>query len=97
MSESHPEPSSNAHSDHAVDAQLVETKVIDAIADQLGVAKGEVSRASEFDTICDSLDKAELMMEFEDLFEISITDDAASKLKTVADAIEFIQRTLKSA
>jgi acyl carrier protein len=33
-------------------------------------------------------------MEFEDLFEISITDEAASKLTTVADAIEFIQRTL---
>ena len=72
----------------------VEAKVIEAIADQLGVAKADVSRTSEFDAICDSLDKAELMMEFEDLFEISITDEAASKLKTVADAIEFIQRTL---
>ena len=72
----------------------VEAKVIEAIADQLGVAKADVSRASEFDAICDSLDKAELMMEFEDLFEISITDEAASKLKTVADAIEFIQLTL---
>ena len=36
-------------------------------------------------------------MEFEDIFEISITDESASKLKTVADAIEFIERTLKSA
>ncbi len=72
----------------------IETKVIETIADQLGVAKSEVTRESEFDKICDSLDKAELMMEFEDLFEISITDEAASKLTTVADAIEFIQRTL---
>ncbi len=75
----------------------IEAKVIEAIADQLGVAKADITRTSEFDSICDSLDKAELMMEFEDLFEISITDDSATKLRTVADAIEFIQRTLKHA
>ena len=73
----------------------IESKVVEAIADQLGVAKSEITRTSEFDAICDSLDKAELMMEFEDLFEIAITDEAASKLKTVADAIEFVQRTLR--
>jgi acyl carrier protein len=72
----------------------IETKVIETIADQLGVAKSEVTRDSEFDKICDSLDKAELMMEFEDRFEISITDESASKLTRVSDAIEFIQRTL---
>jgi acyl carrier protein len=33
-------------------------------------------------------------MEFEDLFEISITDESASRLVTVSDAIDFIQRTL---
>ncbi|MEY5060492.1 MAG: acyl carrier protein [Planctomycetota bacterium] len=75
----------------------IEAKVIEAIADQLGVAKADITRTSEFDAICDSLDKAELMMEFEDLFEISITDDSATKLRTVADAIDFIQRTLKNA
>jgi acyl carrier protein len=74
----------------------IEAKVIEAIADQLGVAKSDVTRASEFDAICDSLDKAELMMEFEDLFEISITDDSATRLKTVADAVEYIHRTLKN-
>jgi acyl carrier protein len=74
----------------------IEAKVVEAIADQLGVAKSDVTRTSEFDAICDSLDKAELMMEFEDLFEISITDEASTKLKTVADAIDYIQRTLKS-
>jgi acyl carrier protein len=74
----------------------VEAKVIEAIAEQLGIAKDEVTRDSEFDKICDSLDKAELMMEFEDLFEISITDEAATRLKTVADAVEYIHRTLKN-
>ena len=72
----------------------IEAKVIEAIADQLGVAKADITRTSEFDSICDSLDKAELMMEFEDLFEISITDESASRLTRVSDAIEFIQRTL---
>ena len=75
----------------------IETKVLEAIADQLGIARSEVTRDKVFDSICDSLDKAELMMEFEDLFEISITDDSATKLRTVADAIDFIQRTLKNA
>ena len=97
LPESHSTPAADGRAGSAVDPLLIETKVIEAIADQLGVNKAEVTRASEFDTICDSLDKAELMMEFEDLFEISITDEAATKLKTVADAIEFIQRTLKSA
>ncbi|MFZ9880864.1 MAG: acyl carrier protein [Phycisphaerales bacterium] len=73
----------------------IESKVVEAIADQLGVAKSEVTRSSEFDKICDSLDKAELMMEFEDLFEISISDDAATKLRTVADAIDHVSRALK--
>jgi acyl carrier protein len=73
----------------------IEAKVVEAIADQLGVAKSEVTRSSEFDKICDSLDKAELMMEFEDLFEISISDDAATKLRTVADAIDHVSRALK--
>ena len=72
----------------------VEAKVIEAIAEQLGIAKEEVTRDSEFDKICDSLDKAELMMEFEDLFEISITDEAATKISTVADAVQFIQQAL---
>lgn len=72
----------------------IEAKVVEAIAEQLGIAKEDVTRDSEFDKICDSLDKAELMMEFEDTFEISITDDAATKISTVADAIRFIQETL---
>ena len=75
----------------------VEAKVIEAIAEQLGVAKDEVTRESEFDKICDSLDKAELMMEFEDLFEISITDEAATKIGTVADAIGYIRQALGGA
>ena len=43
----------------------IEAKVVEAIAEQLGTAKESVTRESEFDAICDSLDKAELMMEFE--------------------------------
>jgi acyl carrier protein len=69
-------------------------KVTEAVAEQLGIAKDDVTRDSEFDKICDSLDKAELMMEFEDAFEISITDEAATKISTVADAVQFIRQAL---
>jgi acyl carrier protein len=72
----------------------IEAKVIEAVAEQLGVSREEVTRDSEFDKICDSLDKAELMMEFEDIFEISITDEAATKISTIADSVKFIQQTL---
>lgn len=78
----------------SLSASEIEAKIIESVADQLGIAKEEVTRDSEFDKICDSLDKAELMMEFEDIFEISITDEAATKISTVADSIRFIQQTL---
>ena len=78
----------------SLSASEIEAKVIEAVADQLGIAREEVTRDSEFDKICDSLDKAELMMEFEDIFEVSITDEAATKISTVADSVRFIQQTL---
>ncbi len=81
----------------SLSASEIEAKIIESVADQLGIAKEEVTRDSEFDKICDSLDKAELMMEFEDLFEISITDEAATKLATVADAVSYVERALKGA
>ena len=77
----------------------IEKKVIEIVAQHTDHEPDSITRETSFtnDLNADSLDKAELMMEFEDLFEISITDDAATKLRTVADAIEFIQRTLKNA
>lgn len=70
----------------------VEAKVIDIVAEQLGVEKGTINRNTSFvnDLNADSLDTVELVMEFEDRFETSIPDDEAEKIKTVGEAIDFI-------
>lgn len=72
--------------------QDIEAKVIDIVAEQMGVDKGEISRETSFvnDLNADSLDTVELVMEFEDEFETSIPDDKAEQIKTVGEAIEFI-------
>jgi len=70
----------------------VETKVIEIVAEQLGVDKAGISRKTSFvnDLNADSLDTVELVMEFEDRFETSIPDEEAEKIKTVGEAIDFI-------
>lgn len=71
----------------------VTEKVINIVSNQLGVPKEEVSRGSSFvdDLKADSLDVVELVMEFEDEFEITIPDDDYEKIKTVGDAIDYIE------
>lgn len=71
----------------------VEQKVIEVVSEQLGVPKEEVARESSFvdDLKADSLDVVELVMEFEDEFGITIPDDDYEKIRTVGDAIDYIQ------
>ena len=73
----------------------VEEKVIGIVTEQLSVPKEEVTRASSFvdDLKADSLDIVELVMEFEDEFEITIPDDDYEKIRTVGDAIVYIEET----
>ena len=73
--------------------QEIEAKVIEIVAEQMGVDKGEINRETSFvnDLNADSLDTVELVMEFEDEFETSIPDDQAEKIQTVGQAIEFIK------
>lgn len=82
-----------------VTEQEIEAKVIDIVAEQMGVDKGEVTRDTSFvnDLNADSLDTVELVMEFEDEFETSIPDDKAEQIKTVGEAIEFIHEAKKAA
>ncbi len=70
----------------------IEAKVIEIVANQMGADKATISRKTSFieDLNADSLDTVELVMEFEDEFETSIPDEAAEKIKTVGQAIEFI-------
>ena len=72
----------------------VEEKVIGIVSEQLGVPKEEVSRESSFvdDLKADSLDVVELVMEFEDEFEITIPDDDYEKIRTVGDAVDYIEQ-----
>lgn len=71
----------------------IEAKVKEIIVDKLGVDEADVTPEASFtnDLGADSLDTVELIMEFEKAFEITIPDDKAEKISTVADAIAFIE------
>ena len=71
----------------------VEEKVIGIVSEQLGVPKEEVTLESSIieDLKADSLDVVELVMELEDEFDITIPDDDYEKIKTVGDAIKYIE------
>jgi acyl carrier protein len=72
----------------------VEERVIDIVCENLGVNKEQVKRETSFieDMGADSLDVVELVMELEEEFEIQIPDDQAEKIKTVGEAIDYIER-----
>jgi acyl carrier protein len=72
----------------------IEQRVIDIVAEQLGVEKERITRDSNFvnDLGADSLDQVELVMELEEEFEINIPDDAADKILTVGNAIDHIEK-----
>ena len=76
----------------------VAERVIDIVAEQLGVEKDKVTPATNFivDLGADSLDTVELVMELEEEFDISIPDDAAEKIQTVGQAIEYIEKAKQS-
>ncbi|KKK72614.1 hypothetical protein LCGC14_2902110 [marine sediment metagenome] len=71
----------------------IEDKVIEIVSDQMGVDKSEITRETSFvnDLNADSLDTVELVMEFEDEFELSIPDEEAEKIQTVGQAIDYIK------
>jgi acyl carrier protein len=75
-----------------VDIQAIENKVIDIISEQMGADKSEITRETSFinDLNADSLDTVELVMEFEDEFDMSIPDEEAEKIQTVGAAIDYI-------
>ncbi|MBI1903133.1 MAG: acyl carrier protein [Planctomycetia bacterium] len=74
----------------------VKERVIDIVAEQLGVAKDQITDQTHFvnDMGADSLDQVELVMELEEEFDISIPDDAAEKIQTVGEAIHYIDQAV---
>ena len=75
-------------------ADDIESRVIAIVAEQLGHDKEEISRETHFvnDLNADSLDTVELVMEFEDEFDMSIPDEEAEKIQTVGQAIGYIEK-----
>ena len=70
----------------------VEERVKKIIVEQLGVNADEVTAESAFveDLGADSLDTVELVMAFEEEFDLEIPDEDAEKIATVADAVKYI-------
>ena len=70
----------------------VEQKVKNIIAEQLGVGEDEIKMTSSFieDLGADSLDIVELVMAMEEEFEVEIPDEEAENIKTVQDAVNYI-------
>lgn len=70
----------------------VEEKVKEIIVEQLGVNESDVASDAHFvdDLGADSLDTVELVMKFEEEFDIEIPDEDAEKIQTVQDAIDYI-------
>jgi len=68
-------------------------KVIDIVAEQMSVSKEQVTPETSFvnDLGADSLDTVELVMEFEEEFNLDIPDEEAEKIQTVGDAIKYIE------
>jgi acyl carrier protein len=75
----------------------VDEKVKQIIVEQLGVDEGEVTNNASFvdDLGADSLDTVELVMAFEEAFDIEIPDEDAEKIRTVQDAIDYIGKHAK--
>ena len=75
-----------------------EDRVKQIIVEQLGVEEGEVTPSASFvdDLGADSLDTVELVMAFEDEFGIDIPDEEVGEIKTVGDAVNYIQKKLRT-
>ena len=75
----------------------IEERVKQIIVEQLGVEESEVTPNASFvdDLGADSLDTVELVMAFEEAFEIEIPDEDAEKIRTVKDANDYINAHAK--
>jgi acyl carrier protein len=77
----------------------VEERIKKIIAEQLGVEENQVTPGASFveDLGADSLDIVELVMAFEEAFDLDIPDEDAEKIKTVKDTIDYVESKKKVA
>jgi acyl carrier protein len=71
----------------------IESQIKEAIVEKLGVEESKVTPTASFinDLGADSLDTVELIMEFENRFNIQIPDEDQEKISTVGDAINYVK------
>ena len=76
----------------------VAEKIKQIVSEQLGVDEAEVTPTASFvdDLGADSLDTVDLVMAFEEAFDIEIPDEEAEKIRTVKDAVDYIGKHAKS-
>ncbi|MBL7849489.1 MAG: acyl carrier protein [Cyclobacteriaceae bacterium] len=79
--------------------QTTQEKITSILTEKLGIPQSEITPDASFvkDLGIDSLDYAELVMEFEQTFDIKIPDDDADKLQTIAQAVAYIEDKLGKA
>jgi acyl carrier protein len=72
-------------------------KIRDIIMEEFGLDEDEVTAEAnlEYDLGADSLDALELGMALEEEFEIEVTDDDLTEMKTVSDVVKFVNRRLQ--
>ena len=76
----------------------IEDKVKQIIIEQLSVEDSEVTPKASFvdDLGADSLDRVEMIMAFEEAFDLEIPDEQAENIKTVQDAVDYIEKNSKT-
>ncbi len=81
-----------------MDIKAIEEKVVDIISEQMGADKADITRETSFinDLNADSLDTVELVMEFEDEFDVSIPDEEAEKIQTVGAAVDYVSKVTQA-
>ena len=77
--------------------QTIQRKITTILTDKIGIPESEITIDASFvkDLGIDSLDYAELVMEFEQTFDIKIPDNDAEKMQTIGEAVAYIQSKLK--
>ena len=77
--------------------QDIQQKITSILIEKLGIVGSEITPDANFvkDLGIDSLDYAELVMDFEQTFDIKIPDDDAEKMQTIAQAVKYIESKIK--